>query len=130
MKRTILERKIRYDGTVSDYHCVPLEVSERKAALFYLISTFFHPKYTPRQTYHSGGSYTIAYYWANRPYNVYLWRGGRGHYLGAYFNIARNTEISHEMVRFEDLIVDVLALPDGKWIVLDEHELPEPMDRF
>lgn len=34
------------------------------------------------------------------------------------------------MVIFEDLIIDVLALPNGEYFILDEDELPEPFETF
>ena len=55
------------------------------------------------------GSYTIAYYWKDRPYNLYIWRDNEGKYLGSYFNIVRNTYMADTLVSFEDLIIDILV---------------------
>jgi predicted RNA-binding protein associated with RNAse of E/G family len=76
------------------------------------------------------GSYTIAYYWENRPYNLYVWRDIEGNYLGSYFNIVKNTQIKDEVVSFEDLIIDIMVLPNGEYFILDEDELPEPIGYF
>ena len=31
---------------------------------------------------------------------------------------------------FEDLIIDILVLPSGEYFILDEDELPEPIEVF
>ena len=128
--KKIMERKIRYDATISEYECVPLDVEKQKAVLFYWIKDSFTINFNRMKFTVPEDSYTIAFYWADRPYNVYMWRDREGNYLGSYFNIVRNTSISPEMVSYEDLIVDVMALPGQGYVVLDEHELPEPLERF
>lgn len=126
----IIERKIRHDATMADYECVPLDVQQQSAVLFYLIEKSFTIKTEHVHVVIPAGSYTIGFYWAERPYNVYMWRDREGTYLGSYFNIVRNTRISPEMVSYEDLIIDVMVLPSGEYFVLDEHELPEPLESF
>lgn len=126
----IIERKIRYDSKIVEYECMALSVQKQSAVLFYIIEKSFTIKTDRMEFIIPEGSYTIAYYWTNRPYNLYFWRDRHGKYLGSYFNIARNTNISNNMVSFEDLIIDILVLPSGEYFVLDEHELPEPMDHF
>ncbi|NLY80549.1 MAG: DUF402 domain-containing protein [Lysinibacillus sp.] len=76
------------------------------------------------------GSYTIAYYWKDRPYNLYFWRDKEGNYIASYFNIVKNTKFEENIVSFEDLIIDVLALPNGEHFILDEDELPEGLESF
>lgn len=31
---------------------------------------------------------------------------------------------------FEDLIIDIMVLPNGEFFILDEDELPEPIEQF
>lgn len=50
--------------------------------------------------------------------------------MGSYFNIVRNTIMTDDIVSFEDLIIDILILPNGDHYILDEEELPEPLDQF
>lgn len=76
------------------------------------------------------GTYTIAFYWQDRPYNVYHWRTPAGTYLGSYFNIVSDTEIAEKMVSYTDMIIDVMVLPDGSYTVLDEDELSVPLQEF
>ena len=70
------------------------------------------------------GTVTIAYYWADRPYNVYHWLDPRGHTLAYYFNLSGPAEIAPDRVTWEDLEVDVLVTPDHRVQVLDEDRLP------
>ena len=76
------------------------------------------------------GSYTIAYYWENHPYNLYIWRDEKGNYLGSYFNIVKNTYMTDELVSFKDLLIDIMVLPNGEYFILDKDELPESLDQF
>lgn len=34
------------------------------------------------------------------------------------------------MVSFEDLIIDIMVLPNGEYFILDEDELPESLGNF
>jgi protein associated with RNAse G/E len=125
-----MERKIRYDSSIAEYECMTLNVQEQSAVLFYIIEQSFTIQTDRIGLTIPEGSYTLGYYWTNRPYNLYFWRDREGKYLGSYFNIVRNTKISNEAVSYEDLIIDLLVLPNGEYFVLDEHELPEPMEQF
>jgi len=126
----VTERKIRYDSGIVEYACVPLDIRKGSAVLFHAIREAFTIEAGSRNIRIPKGSYTTAYYWTDRPYNLYFMRDGEGRALGAYFNIVRNTVITASMVSYEDLIIDCMALPDGEVLILDEHELPEPLDRF
>ena len=98
--------------------------------LFHEIEKSFTMKTDQIELTISRGSYTIASYWSNKPYNFYYWIDAEGNYVGSYFNIVRNTIITDEIVSFEDLIIDILMLPNGDHYILDEEELPEPLDQF
>ncbi|MFK4413402.1 MULTISPECIES: DUF402 domain-containing protein [Bacillus] len=130
LKSKIVERKIRYDSTVVDHTCLLLEKQLQSIVLFHEV------QYSFTMTAHGAsltipkGSYTIAYYWENRPYNLYIWRDKNGMYVGSYFNVVKNTQITDKFVSFEDLIIDILVLPSGEYFILDEDELPEPLEGF
>ncbi|HUG05982.1 MAG: DUF402 domain-containing protein [Chloroflexota bacterium] len=119
---TIIERKTRLDGTVSEYRCEPLSLDVgRRAVLRYLIDrdwTIGDTGIVLRP-----GQITIAHYWTDRPYNVYHWLDGL-RTIAYYCNIATDTTIREEVVGYTDLVVDVLLLPSGETTVLDEEELP------
>jgi uncharacterized protein len=124
------ERKIRYDSTVVEHSCLVLEAQNQNIVLFHKIVDSFTMIANETKLTIPKGSYTIAYYWKDRPYNLYIWRDNNGNYLGAYFNIVKNTYMTDHFVSFEDLIIDIMVLPSGDYFILDEDELPEPLDRF
>jgi predicted RNA-binding protein associated with RNAse of E/G family len=126
----MLERKIRYDRSVVEYVCRLLHRDDRQAVLRYEITSPFSIPAGAADLLIPAGSFTVAYYWIDKPYNVYMWRDSSGRYLGSYFNIVKNTSFSEAAVTFEDLIVDVLVLPDGSRFILDEDELPQPLAIF
>lgn len=76
----------------------------------------------------SAGTLSFGYFWADRPYNAYHWVSPEGESLGVYFNISDRTKISDNHVYWRDLILDVLATPDGRCRVIDEDELPDGLD--
>ncbi|MCH1627510.1 DUF402 domain-containing protein [Fredinandcohnia sp. SECRCQ15] len=128
--KNIIERKIRYDSTTVDHHCRLLKEDSQKIVLLHKIEESFSMKVDERELTIQKGSYTIAYYWIDKPYNLYFWRDAKGNYLGSYFNIVRDTTVTDKMVSFEDLIIDILVLPNGENFILDENELPEPIEQF
>jgi len=126
----ITERKIRYDSKIVECKCRLLSARNRCRILFHLIEEPFTLTMNDLHVTIPLGGYTIAYYWLDRPYNLYFWRDQAGNYLASYFNIVKNTKFEDNMVIFEDLIIDVLALPNGEYFILDEDELPEPFETF
>lgn len=124
------ERKIRYNSELVDYQCKLLTTQAQSVVLFHIIEQSFTMAADHITITIPEGSYTIAYYWKDRPYNLYFWRDKNGNYLASYFNIVRNTTIKEQMVSFEDLIIDILALPNGDYFILDEDELPEKLEQF
>ncbi|MCK1983127.1 MULTISPECIES: DUF402 domain-containing protein [Peribacillus] len=126
----IIERKIRYDSLVVEHNCLLLNGQKQHVVLFHEIMDSFTMKAGPIKLTIPIGSYTIAYYWKDRPYNLYIWRDNDGNYLGSYFNIVRNTYMADRLVSFEDLIIDILVFPGGAHFILDEEELPVPLEQF
>ncbi len=70
------------------------------------------------------GSFTLGYFWQDRPYNVYHWLDPDARTLAYYANIADRTTITTTTITWRDLVVDVLIRPNGAVEVLDEDELP------
>ncbi|GIO69348.1 DUF402 domain-containing protein [Paenibacillus sp. FSL M7-1455] len=126
----VIERKIRYDATVAYHDCTLLKMELPKIVLLHQVDKPFTMPAGASELTIPEGTYTFAYYWIDRPYNLYFWRDGQGNYLGSYFNLVRNTTVTDEAVSFEDLIIDLLVLPNGEHFVLDEDELPEPLHQF
>lgn len=128
--RRIIERKIRYDSTLAEYTCEVVKLTKKYAVLTYEMAETVMVGTTEADMKIPAGSRTYAYYWTDRPYNIYIWRARSGEFLGAYFNIVKNTRITDQVVSFEDLIVDLLVRPDGCSFILDKEELPEPLGNF
>lgn len=126
----IVERKICYDSRIVEHKCKLLQIERQKVVLLHKIEQSFSMMAGQKKKTIPKGSYTIAYYWMDRPYNLYFWRDEKGNYIGAYFNIVRNTKAADKIIVFEDLIIDVLVLPNGEYFILDEDELPEPLEKF
>ncbi|MUL34592.1 DUF402 domain-containing protein [Priestia megaterium] len=128
--KKIVERKIRYDSTIVDTECKLLNINEQELILFHRIEVPFTMKGTQYNLTIPRDAYTLAYYWNELPYNLYVWRDKNGSYLGSYFNIVKNTTIADAMVSFEDLIIDILIFPNGEYFILDEDELPMSLNKF
>lgn len=126
----VIERKKRYDGTVTEYRCRLVRRREREMVLLYAIPQPFKLNAASWTVHIPAGTYTVAYYWEHLPYNVYHWRTPAGISLGSYFNIVKDTCIAENCVSYTDMIVDVMVMPNGDYAVLDEDELPAPLDVF
>ena len=74
------------------------------------------------------GSVTYAFYWQDRPFNLYWWREPDQRTIAYYFNLADSVKLSRREFLWRDLVVDILILPDGRLFVLDRDELPSGLD--
>lgn len=117
----VLEVKHRLDGAVRTYSCEAVEVADDHAVLRYRLPG--PGRVADLQL--PAGTLTVAYYWADRPYNVYHWIAPAGETLGYYFNLSGPVRIGRDRLEWEDLEVDVLVTPDGRVQVLDEDAVPE-----
>lgn len=124
---TVLERKLRLDGSVEEWRCDLLALEPgRYAAVRYVLEE-------ERALAGTGltlpaGTVTIGHYWADRPYTAYHWLAGELT-LAVYCSVAELLQVEPEGIVYLDLAVDVLFLPGGGVSVLDEHELPTDIDR-
>ncbi|HAP3026871.1 TPA: DUF402 domain-containing protein [Enterococcus faecalis] len=127
----IIERKIKYDHSIVEYSCVPLKVlNNQEAVLYHKITEPFEMKIGGSILKIPSGSYTVAFYWCDRPYNVYVFRNQQDEVIGLYINIVKDTDINPTFVTFRDLIIDLVIEPNGTYAVLDENELTEPLTKF
>jgi Protein of unknown function (DUF402) len=117
---TVIEVKRRLDGTVRTYPCEGVEVADGHAVLLYRITASGRVADVSL----APGTLTVAYYWTDRPYNVYHWIAPSGDTLAYYFNLSGPVRIGLDRVEWEDLEVDVLVTPDGRVQVLDEDAVP------
>jgi uncharacterized protein len=116
----ILEVKRTLDGAVQTFPCQAAEVTPQRAVLLYTISRGRRIADVELPA----GTVTVAYYWRDRPYNVYHWVAPSGDTLAWYFNASGPVRIGDGRVEWQDLEVDVLVTPDLRVQVLDEERLP------
>jgi hypothetical protein len=116
----VLEVKRRLDGRVHTYSCEAAEVAADRSVLLYRLPGPGRVADLPLPA----GTLTVAYYLADRPYNVYHWIAPSGETLGYYFNLSGPVRIGRDRLEWEDLEVDVLVTPDGRVQVLDEDAIP------
>lgn len=118
----ILEIKRTLDGREKRFDCRLLARSPdgRHAAVLWIAPAPMHVHGVDLPA----GTVSVGHFWTDRHYNVYHWLDPAGKTLGYYFNICDRTLIGPDVIEWRDLVVDVLALPDGRLDLLDEHELP------
>jgi predicted RNA-binding protein associated with RNAse of E/G family len=119
----IVEIKRTLGGSVQVFPCVAAEVTPRRAVLLYTVTNARRVATLDLPP----GTTTIAYYWVDRPYNLYHWVSPAGETLAWYFNVSGPVRISERPVEWQDLEVDVLVTPDLRYQVLDEDRLPEAL---
>jgi len=120
VKHNVLEIKRRLDGSVRTYDCETAEAAGDHAVLLYRLPAAGRVAGLTLPA----GTLTVAYYWADRPYNVYHWIAPSGETLAYYFNLSGPVRIGRDRLEWEDLEVDVLVTPDGRVQVLDEDAVP------
>ena len=74
------------------------------------------------------GTVTIAHYWEDRNYILWIFKKPDASLIGYLFHIARDVEIGADYVRYMDLELDIWFSPDGTPTVLDEDEVKEYLD--
>ena len=68
------------------------------------------------------GDVFIEYYYRREWFNILAVYRPTGEFKGWYCNITDPVEIEESVIRWYDLALDLLVLPDGAQIVLDEDE--------
>lgn len=122
----IIEEKIHYDGRIDRVECLLLREDEEEIILLYRIPR----EYKTQHMHLTPGTFTIAYYYMDKPYNLYHWVSPQGDSLGYYFNFVKDVYRKDGLLSYTDLIVDILVRNDGSHILLDLEELPCPLDEF
>ena len=120
-----LEKKLTLSGEVQTFSCELVHLEPGFGMLRYVIDREYHIngiRLLP-------GDVTCALYWTDRPYTLYVWRLGRERRPLYYFNIADSVLLSPAEFAWRDLAVDILIDTQGTAHVLDEHELPEDLDK-
>jgi protein associated with RNAse G/E len=122
----IIEEKTHYNGPIDRVECLLLKKSKQEIVLLYRISK----NYNARHFNLPIGTFTIAYYYFDRPYNLYHWISPSGDSIGYYFNIVKDVYLKENTLYYTDLIVDILVKNDLSHYILDLDELPCPLEKF
>lgn len=119
----ILEIKHKLNGSRHEFNCQTLEKSPGYVVMLYRLEK----PISIEDQHFVAGTLSLGYFWDDRNYNVYHWVTPQGESQAVYVNIADNTTITHDIVEWRDLILDLLITPDGRCQLLDEDELPEDL---
>ena len=122
--RKCRERKRYLSGAEVAFECELVALEARHGILRYVIERPWQVAGLSLEP----GIVTYAFYWMDRPYNLYRWQNGNGETVGFYFKLADSVSLSPEEFVWRDLIVDILVLPDGWVRVIDEDEVPEELE--
>lgn len=117
---TVLERKIKPDGTVREYRC---EWAGRGPGLAILRFVVHDPASFHVPVPFPAGTVSHGYFWTRRHYNVYCFRSPEGRLLAHRFDAVADVALSDDEVRYRDLVLDWWALADGLLIEEDRDEL-------
>jgi predicted RNA-binding protein associated with RNAse of E/G family len=118
-----LEKKLTLAGRTQTYSCELRHYEAGFGILRYVIDR----EYDIAGLLLAPGDETIALYWEDRPYTLYIWRRKSSPQPVYYFNIADQISLSRREFVWRDLVVDILV--DERGIhVLDEHELPADIE--
>lgn len=121
--KTCIEKKTLLSGAVQTYSCELLHYESSFGILRYIIDR----EYDVHGVQLSPGDETIALYWKDRPYTLYVWRRQMAQDRAYYFNIADRISLTPREFIWRDLAVDILIDHAGAH-VLDENELPADLD--
>jgi hypothetical protein len=121
----LVETKLTLDGRTKVFRCRALDRTAGAAVVLFVADR----AYRVADLDLPAGTVTFGYFWADRPYNVYHWMRSDGGTLAHYFNLASDTRLEEGRLTWRDLTVDVLLRPGRPPEVLDEAELPDPLDQ-
>lgn len=122
----ITEEKVHYNGRVDRVECLFLREDPSEIVLLYRI-----PRDYQGEHFHlPAGTFTIAYYYFDRPYNLYHWVTPQGTSIGYYFNMVKDVYREGNLLSYRDLIIDIFVRNDGSHLILDIDELPCALESF
>jgi predicted RNA-binding protein associated with RNAse of E/G family len=117
---TCIEKKMLLSGELHEYTCKLAHFTETFGVLQYVIGR----KYFVNGIALRPGEITTAFYWADRPYTLYVWRFEQPGQELYYFNIADRVSLTRTAFTWRDLVVDILFDANDTAHVLDEEDLP------
>jgi len=121
MKRSFQEIRLHKAKPPQLFECDLLHEENGYLVLRYIVSDV----YTIDGTTLEKGTVTIAHYWEDRNYILWIFKKPDASIIGHLFHIARDIEIGADFVRYVDLELDIWFSPDGSPTVLDEDEVKD-----
>jgi protein associated with RNAse G/E len=126
--RNISVRVLKYDG--SDYRRWSGEITRRTSSLIQLDAAFSMDAYHPLLGDIPRGTRLIEYYWLDRWYNVLRFLNDDASTKHFYCNITTPPQLEDRVLTYVDLDMDILALPDLSYHVLDLDEFEMNAERY
>jgi predicted RNA-binding protein associated with RNAse of E/G family len=120
----VVEIKHKLAGGEKRFDCLRLAGDANHAVLLWIAPAPMHVHGVDLPA----GTVSLGHFWTDRNYNVYHWLDAEERTIGFYFNIADRTRIADGELAWRDLVVDILATPDGRLELLDEDELPAVLE--
>ena len=128
MSQEISVRVLKYDG--SDYRQWSGVLSRRDDTLIELDAAFSMDAYHPLLGQIPRGTRLIEYYWLDRWYNVLKFLNDDDSTRHFYCNITTPPKLAGQTLTYVDLDIDVLALPDLTYQILDLDEFEANAEAF
>jgi len=125
MKRNFWEIRLHSDKPPQEFLCDLLHQGDKQVVLRYISSNV----YTVGTITVEKGTVTIAHYWEDRNYILWIFKKPDASLIGYLFHIARDVEIGVDYVRYVDLELDIWFSPDGNPTVFDEDEVKDYYNR-
>ena len=113
----------KLDHTGSEMHRYQGELLKREQHRI-ILEAYFDREDTPvGQLVLRRGDHFLEAYFDDRWYNIFEVRDREDHQLkGWYCNLSCPAEFREAEIAYRDLALDLLVYPDGRQVVLDEHE--------
>ena len=119
---------LKYDG--SDYRQWSGTVSRREGSLLQLDAAFSIEVSHHSLGLISRGTRLVEYYWLDRWYNVLRFLNDDLSTRFFYCNVTTPPKLENELLTYVDLDIDILALPDLSYEVLDLDEFEANAGRY
>src|SRR5262247_3129085 len=128
MLQDITVRVLKYDG--SDYRHWTGRISRQEGSLIQLDAEF-----SIEVTHHTlgqirRGTRLVEYYWLDRWYNVLRFLNDDSSIRFFYCNITTPPKLENGVLTYIDLDIDILALPNFSYEVLDTDEFDRNAERL
>lgn len=121
-------RVLKYDG--SDYRHWSGAITRQDGPFIELSAAFSMDAYHPLLGDIPRGTRLIEYYWLDRWYNVLKFLNDDESTRHFYCNVTTPPKLDNQVLTYVDLDIDVLALPDLSFHVLDEDEFETNAKRY